>query len=305
MMVTLKWRKRQRNSGSKTSFQVYLSELRRVPLLSFEEEMTHAKNAGMGDQKAKSRLIEANLAYVVSVAKKVARERHVPYLVNELVQYGNIGLVIATEKFDYSRGVPFKLYAQLWIREEMTRYLDNSGSIRIPVHMEQMMKRVNNSIRRLKKSNPDSEPTLEQLADMVNAGKKRTYTPEQIRDAQTLYRNARVTSLDAELGDSEYSYHDTLSATRGVSASEIMEDIQMVRRLRKVIDGRLDSQQKKVIGFFYDLPSAPATLGKPDRAPNQPEIGRYMGITRQRVMQLRVAGENKIRAAPELATVYR
>jgi RNA polymerase primary sigma factor len=254
--------------GADDAVRLYLRSIGRVPLLTREDEVRLAKRVEQNDMAAKNRLIEANLRLVVSIAKRYTG-RGLTLL--DLIQEGNLGLIRAVEKFDWRRGFKFSTYATWWIRQAITRALaDQSRTIRIPVHMVERMNRVARARRSLiQKLN--REPTPEEVADAVEMA------PKKVEDILKL--GQEPVSLEAPVGSDEGD----------AALGDFIEDAAIDRPLEVVANRIRDAdlqdvlqslpwRERRVIELRYGLvPEGPMTLE---------DIGREVGVTRERVRQI-------------------
>ncbi|MCL6439965.1 MAG: sigma-70 family RNA polymerase sigma factor [Thermoleophilum sp.] len=254
--------------ASEDAVRLYLRAIGRVPLLTKEDEVRLAKRVERNDMAAKNALIEANLRLVVSIAKRYTG-RGLTLL--DLIQEGNVGLIRAVEKFDWRRGYKFSTYATWWIRQAITRALaDQSRTIRIPVHMVERLNKVLRARRDLaQKLNRD--PTAEEVAEAVEMPAEKV--EELLKLGQEpVSLETPVGSDDgdpAELGD---FIEDDSDPPLEVVARRIRdEDLQRVLAM-------LPWRERRVLELRYGLvPEGPMTLE---------EIGKHVGVTRERVRQI-------------------
>jgi RNA polymerase primary sigma factor len=247
--------------------RAYLREIGRVPLLTAEEEVHLAKRIERGDETARQALIEANLRLVVSIAKRYVG-RGMLFL--DLIQEGNLGLMRAVEKYDWRRGYKFSTYATWWIRQAITRGVaDQARTIRVPVHMVETINRLIR-IRRQLAAELEREPTTDELA------LKMEITPERVE--QILKIAQEPVSLESPVGDEDDSslgdfIEDEESRRPHVAVQEKIRGEEM-----DAVLATLPHRERKVIELRYGLGGEdPMTLE---------EVGRYFGITRERVRQI-------------------
>jgi len=249
--------------------RMYLKEIGRVPLLTADEEVALAKRMQEGDEIAQKRLAEANLRLVVSIAKRYVG-RGMLFL--DLIQEGNLGLIKAVEKFDYTKGYKFSTYATWWIRQAITRAIaDQARTIRIPVHMVETINKLIRVSRQLLQQ-LGREPSPEEIA------KEMDITPERVREIFKISQN--TVSLESPVGDDGEEdsvlgdfVADTQLATPYESASKQMlsEDIE------EILSG-LSDREAKVIRMRFGLSNS--------RMMTLEEVGREFGVTRERIRQI-------------------
>ncbi|MET9917003.1 RNA polymerase sigma factor [Streptomyces sp. NPDC059605] len=283
-------------------FRQYLREIGRIPLLSAAEEVELARcvEAGLFAEErlartpdpdtrlavdldrlvvmgrmAKRRLIEANLRLVVSVAKRYIG-RGLTML--DLVQEGNLGLIRAVEKFDYTRGYKFSTYATWWIRQSMSRALaDQARTIRVPVHVVELINRVVRVQRRLLQER-GCEPTAEEVAAQLDL------TPERVGEVLRLAQEP--VSLHAPVGEEDVALGDLIEDGDAASPVESAAFLLLREHLEAVLS-TLGERERKVVQLRYGLADGrPRTLE---------EIGRIFGVTRERIRQIESKTLGKLR----------
>ncbi len=254
----------------------YLKDIGIIPLLSTEEEIELAKRMSAGDERAKERLIEANLRLVVSIAKKYVR-RGMQFL--DLIQEGNMGLIKAVEKFDYSKGFKFSTYATWWIRQAITRAIaDSARTIRIPVHMVETITKVKKAQSYLLHEN-GTEPTEDEIAEYLgmNIDKVR----EIIRIAQD------PVSLETPIGEEEDSHlGDFIPDDDAPAPAEEAANSMLKQMLREVLD-TLSEREKRVIILRFGLIDG--------RQRTLEEVGQEFQVTRERIRQIETKALRKLR----------
>ena len=255
--------------------RMYLKEIGNVPLLTAEQEQEFAKRVAGGDQAAKDKLIESNLRLVVSIAKKFTGHG-VPFL--DLIQEGNIGLMRAVDKFDYTMGNKFSTYATWWIRQSVTRAIAETGhTIRVPVHMDGKINRINREYKVLSQE-LGREPTMEEAAKRLNM------PVGELEDTMKISRDP--VSLDKPIGDENDSYlGDMIEDKNSLSPSESAELSMRNEQIRQTLD-TLDDRERKIIEMRFGLnDQAPMTLD---------EVGKKFHLTRERVRQLEARALRKM-----------
>ena len=256
--------------------KVYLKEIGNVPLLSAEEELKLAKRISEGDEKARRRLSEANLRLVVSIAKRyLGRGMH--FL--DLIQEGNLGLIKAVEKFDYSKGFKFSTYATWWIRQAITRAIaDQARTIRIPVHMVETMKKVKRVSGQLLHSN-GQEPTPEEVAEELNL------PVEKIREIMRASQDP--VSLETPIGEEDDSHlGDFIPDSDALAPADEASHVLLKEQLLEVLD-TLTPREKKVLEMRFGIEDGrPRTLE---------EVGKEFDVTRERIRQIEAKALRKLR----------
>jgi RNA polymerase primary sigma factor len=248
------------------ALQLFLRDAGRHPLLTAAQEVELTKRVERGDQQAKRTMIESNLRLVVSIAKR-HRHQGLPFL--DLIQDGTLGLIRAVEKFDWRKGFKFSTYATWWIGQAVVRGLaDKARTIRIPVHIAERMQTLNRAERMLWME-LGREPTLEEVAEHAGL---------PLRQALEVEAAARAsTSLDQPLGEQQDALFGDLIAGEGPLPEERVENTLRKEALAEALV-LLDEREQTVIVLRYGLyDSDPKTLA---------EIGRRLGVSRERVRQL-------------------
>ena len=258
------------------AIKYYLKEIRKTPLLTFEQEQSLAKKIAAGDQEARAGMIEANLRLVVAIGKKYIN-RGLQF--SDIIEEGNLGLIRAVEKFQYQKGFKFSTYASWWIKQAIERAIVNqTRTIRLPVHIAEIVNSYMRAVRQLTQS-LGREPTLEEIA------KKMKVAVEKARSISQVVRETY--SLDMLIGDQEEdTLKDILQDSNALSPASFSDDI----RRREHIDEwltQLSASERKVIEMRFGLiDGEPKTLDS---------IGKEFGITRERVRQIETQALNKLR----------
>lgn len=256
--------------------KVYLKEIGMVPLLSADEEIELAKRIQNGDEKAKKRLSEANLRLVVSIAKRyLGRGMH--FL--DLIQEGNLGLIKAVDKFDYSKGFKFSTYATWWIRQAITRAIaDQARTIRIPVHMVETMNKVKRVSGQLLHNN-GQEPTPEEVAEELSL------PVEKIREIMRASKDP--VSLETPIGEEDDSHlGDFIPDDDALAPAEEASHVLLKEHLLEVLD-TLTPREKKVLQMRFGIDD-----GKPRTLE---EVGKEFDVTRERIRQIEAKALRKLR----------
>jgi RNA polymerase primary sigma factor len=265
------------------ALQLFLREAGRHPLLTAAQEVELAKKIEAGDPQAKQRMIQSNLRLVVSIAKNY-RNQGLPFL--DLIQEGTLGLIRAVEKFDWRRGYKFSTYATWWIRQAVARALaDKARTIRMPVHIVERLQKMNRAERSLW-AVLGREPTLEEIADEANL---------PIAQAREVRAAARAsTSLDAPVGDTDDAVLGDFVAGDGPLPDEEVEHSLRSETLATALQA-LPERHRHVVVLRYGLgDSDPKTLE---------DIGRRLGLTRERVRQIEVEALKRLATLHEMEAV--
>ena len=256
--------------------RMYLKEIGNVPLLSTEEEIELAKRVEEGDEAAKKKLTEANLRLVVSIAKKYVG-RGMPFL--DLIQEGNIGLMKAVDKFDYSKGYKFSTYATWWIRQAITRGIADTGrTIRVPVHMVETINKTLRMTRTLLQE-LGREPTPEEVADRLNVPVSR------VREVLKISRDP--VSLDTPIGEEDDSHlGDFIEDDSALSPADSAAFSMLREELNTALESLTD-RERQVVELRFGL--------RDGRARTLEEVGREFNVTRERIRQIEAKALRKLR----------
>ena len=258
------------------SLQIYLEEIGRIPLLTQEEETLLAAKVRAGDSDAKSRLIEANLRLVVSVAKGFRGQR---MEFADLIQAGNLGLMNAADKFDPARGTRFSTYATWWIRHSIVRCIvTQSRTIRIPEHLFESVDKILRTSRRLMET-LGRDPTEAELAEALNM------TVENVRKLLLLAREPL--SLDAPGGDEEDDPLANIIPAETGDPAELTEARMMARQVRELLPA-LTPQERQVLDLRYGL--------RDGRPRSLESVGKELRLTRERIRQIENKALQKLKA---------
>lgn len=256
--------------------KIYLKEIGRVPLLSAEEEIELAERMAKGDKKAKKRLSEANLRLVVSIAKRYVG-RGMQFL--DLIQEGNLGLIKAVEKFDYTKGFKFSTYATWWIRQAITRAIaDQARTIRIPVHMVETITKVKKvSSMLLHKNGHDATP--EEIAAELDM------EPERVREIMRIAQDP--VSLETPIGEEEDSHlGDFIPDDDAPAPADAASLILLKEQLGEVLS-TLTEREEKVLRLRFGLEDG--------RSRTLEEVGKEFNVTRERIRQIEAKALRKLR----------
>jgi RNA polymerase sigma factor (sigma-70 family) len=261
---------------SRANLAAYFTEIGRIPLLSREEEVALARRVRAGDEAARTKLTESNLRLVVQVARRYLN-RGLP--LPDLIEEGNVGLIRAVEKFDPDRGTRFSTYATWWIRHFIVRALANQARmIRLPVHVELLLGRYAKEQQRLSQA-LGRPPTAEEIAQALGM------TVEQVDELEEVRRHP--VSLDAPAGEDRGPVADTIADESADPNAVLVSLFRKRAELATVLDD-LAANERLVLRRRFGLEGdPPETLEA---------IGRGLGLTRERVRQIEMAGLRKLRA---------
>lgn len=263
-------------SSSLDATQIYLSEIGFSPLLSAEEEVYFSRLALKGDEASRKRMIESNLRLVVKIARRY-NNRGLPLL--DLIEEGNLGLIRAVEKFDPERGFRFSTYATWWIRQTIERAIMNqTRTIRLPIHV---VKELNIYLRTSRKliQQLDHEPTAEDIANLLE---------RPVADVNKMLRlNERIVSVDTPFaGDSDKVLLDVIADEKSDGPEENLQSEDMSNNIVSWLN-ELNSKQREVLARRFGLMGYEAATLE--------DVGREIGLTRERVRQIQVEALKRLR----------
>ncbi len=260
--------------------QLYLNEIGYSPLLTADEEKYFSRLALNGDASARSRMIESNLRLVVKISRRYIN-RGLTLL--DLIEEGNLGLIRAVEKFDPERGFRFSTYATWWIRQTIERGIMNqTRTIRLPIHVVKELNIYLRAARQLTQK-LDHEPSAEEIADMLD---------RPAADVKRLLGlNERVTSMDTPVGpDSDRSVVDTIADTHKSDPSQLLQDSDISESVIDWLD-ELSEKQREVLSRRFGLRGYESSTLE--------EVGREIGLTRERVRQIQMEALRRLRGIME------
>ena len=256
--------------------RMYLKEIGKIPLLGMEDEVELAKKMELGDPEARKRLAESNLRLVVSIAKRYVG-RGMQFL--DLIQEGNLGLIKAVEKFDYTKGYKFSTYATWWIRQAITRAIaDQARTIRIPVHMVETINRLVRTSRQLLQE-LGREPTTEEIAARLDLPVERVSVIMKMSQEPVSLETPIGEEEDSHLGD--FIQDDNVLVPQDAAAFTLLHEQLMEVLLT------LTEREQKVLRLRFGLDDGrPRTLE---------EVGKQFNVTRERIRQIEAKALRKLR----------
>ena len=256
--------------------RMYLREIGQIPLLSYDKELELAKRILQGDEEAKQELAEANLRLVVSIAKKYVG-RGMLFL--DLIQEGNMGLIKAVEKFDYTKGFKFSTYATWWIRQAITRAIaDQARTIRIPVHMVETINRLIRTSRHLLQQY-GREPTPEEIAAEMEM------PVEKVMEIQKIAQDP--VSLETPIGEEDDSHLGDFIQDEDSPAPQDAASYTLLREQLEEVMSTLTPREAKVLRLRFGLDDG--------KARTLEEVGKEFDVTRERIRQIEAKALRKLR----------
>ncbi len=266
----------EKNAAMDDPVKVYLKEIGNVQLLSAEEEISLAQSISDNDPKAKQRLAEANLRLVVSIAKRYVG-RGMQFL--DLIQEGNLGLIKAVDKFDYTKGFKFSTYATWWIRQAITRAIaDQARTIRIPVHMVETINKVKKTNSQLLHLN-GRDPTAEEIAAELDM------TPEKVREILRVAQEP--VSLETPIGEEEDSHLGDFIPDDDAPAPADAASMLLLKEQISDVLKTLTPREEKVLALRFGLADG--------QSHTLEEVGKEFNVTRERIRQIEAKALRKLR----------
>ena len=277
-MRQLKIQKSITNRNSE-ALDKYLVEIGRAPMVSIEEEIELAqaiKKGGRAGERAKNKLVEANLRFVVSVAKQY---QHQGLTLTDLIDEGNIGLIKAAERFDETRGFKFSSYAVWWIRQSILQAIaEQSRIVRLPLNQVGSLNKVNHEINKFEQENL-RRPSVEEIADRTGVDEEKI--------SQSMAASGHHVSIDAPFGDDDdNAMVDVMSSGDDSRTDKQVDHESMAMELKQVLGQVLKERERQIVCACFGI-------GEPEKGLE--EIGDKMGLTRERVRQIREKSISKLR----------
>lgn len=277
-MRQLKIQKSITNRNSE-ALDKYLVEIGRAPMVSIEEEIELAqaiKKGGRAGERAKNKLVEANLRFVVSVAKQY---QHQGLTLTDLIDEGNIGLIKAAERFDETRGFKFISYAVWWIRQSVLQAIaEQSRIVRLPLNQVGSLNKVNHEINKFEQENL-RRPSVEEIADRTGVDEEKI--------SQSMAASGHHVSIDAPFGDDDdNAMVDVMSSGDDSRTDKQVDHESMAMELKQVLGQVLKERERQIVCACFGI-------GEPEKGLE--EIGDKMGLTRERVRQIREKSISKLR----------
>ena len=256
--------------------RMYLHEIGKIPLLTYEQELELAKKIADGSERSKSKLTESNLRLVVSIAKKYVG-RGMLFL--DLIQEGNMGLIKAVEKFDYTKGYKFSTYATWWIRQAITRAIaDQARTIRIPVHMVETINRLLRTSRHLLQIN-GREPTPEEISKEIEL------PVEKVLEIQKIAQDP--VSLETPIGEEDDSHLGDFIEDEDSPSPQDAASYTMLKEQLNDVMKTLTPREAKVLRLRFGLDDG--------KSRTLEEVGKQFNVTRERIRQIEAKALRKLR----------
>lgn len=264
------------NAEYHNSLSAYLRQISAIPLLTREEEVEIARRIRAGDEKALNELVKRNLRYVVSVSNMY---RGCGLSLGDLISEGNIGLIQAAKRFDPDKGVKFITYAVWWIRQAIMHALaEQSGTVRLPIKQAGVLFKIGEEFKKFFQSQ-GREPTSDELSDILGV------TVEDIETIMRVYRT--YLSLDTPLkDDDETSYLDLVESQNMPTVEENILKASLSEEIEGILE-ELSDREKNVLRLRFGFEGPPQTLE---------EIGKVMGLSRERIRQIENKAKSKLRS---------
>ena len=288
-MRQLKIQKSITNRNSE-ALDKYLVEIGRAPMISIDEEIELAqiiRKGGRAGERAKNRLVEANLRFVVSVAKQY---QHQGLTLTDLIDEGNIGLIKAAERFDETRGFKFISYAVWWVRQSILQAIaEQSRIVRLPLNQVGSLNKVNQEINKFEQENL-RRPSVQEISDRTGV--------DEDKIAQSMMASGHHVSIDAPFGsdDDDNAMVDVMSSGDDSRTDKGVDHESMAQELRAVLDKVLKERERKILCACYGIGETEKGLE---------EIGDKMGLTRERVRQIREKSITKLRESGKIGILMK